>query len=306
VAWPQYYLYDPVSYAALGAYELVNAWKDISPIDDTDAAITAAANTLYDCACAFLRKNATSQVVYQATAMWIPWTVRAGDKIRLVYTGAVMRDGVAYSFLDVDALYTILKITRRVNADGSTQATLEIASVDKRIMDDIGAITHMLESIGDYETRTQTYPSTIQDTNAGTLYGNPACYHYTPVRLAMASKYQACLYLDRATLTFKTDVMSYTASNFVVTQDTVYPSGITLSLLNEAGVATDVTTVLGGPWGDPAASVEATLDVTQLLRNATGGLKQSHRFRWACGSASRGKIEVTLRMAMTVQSYVRG
>jgi hypothetical protein len=71
-------------------------------------------------------------------------------------------------------------------------------------------------------------------------------------------------------------------------------------------VATDVTTILSGPWGDAGASVEATLDVTQLLRNATGGLKQSHRFRWACGSTSRGRIEVTLRMAMTVQSYVRG
>jgi hypothetical protein len=307
-AWPEFYIEDTDSQTALGCvHQIVQAWKDIGPIDNTDVAVVAAANTLYDVASAYLRKNKQSSVTYRASVPWLDWTVRAGDAIRLVYRGVVTRDGTPYTFIDVDDLYTIMSITRRLEATGAMQTTLEIASVDKSPLDNIGAVVHALKSVGDWEIRTQNYPCIVQDTGIGVLHGNAYKFYYTPVRFN-AGTFMIGMRLDRATLTFKTGVMYYTSPGFIVALDTVYPEQVSLWLANEAGVETDLTALLGGPWGVNNASVERTLDVTQFLRNANGGLKQSHRFAWKVPHAGvyRGIIEVTLRMAFTSQSYVRG
>lgn len=304
-AWPMYYIRDNTSILSIGQHELVNVWRDITPIDNSDAAVEAAADCLYDVACAFLRKNKLSCVTYKATANWLPWSVRSGDQIRLVYTGVVMRDKVAYSYLDVDDLYTITKITRRINADGSTQAAIEISSVDKSTLDNIGVVVHALQTIGDWELRTQNYPACIQDTQSGILHATAPCYHFVPVVFS-SNGFVIGMALERATLTFKTDVLTYTDADYNVVNDTVYPVGIHLYLRDVTGAEVDYTTILGGPWGTSSASVEVTVDVTQLLRNNTGlGLKQFHKFRLACTS-SRGRVETTLRMALTSQSFVRG
>lgn len=305
-AWPMFYIrdWDSINTLGLGQREIIQVWKDIAPIDNTDAAVMSAANTLYDCACSFLRKNKLSNVTYRANVNWLPLNVRAGDQIRLVYSGSVVKDGSPISYLDVDDLYTILSVTRRIESNGVTKAQVEIASVDKPLLDNIGVVVHALQSVGDWELRTQNYPACIQDTTEGPVSNNTK-HLYTPIRFSSGGFIMG-VSLDRATVTLKTDVLSFVSETYEVIPDTVYPSDITLHLVAEVGSEIDITSMLGGPWGTSGASFEVTLDITQLLRNNLGGLKQSHRLRWACAVGSRGLLEVTTRLAFSTQSFVRG
>jgi hypothetical protein len=63
---------------------------------------------------------------------------------------------------------------------------------------------------------------------------------------------------------------------------------------------TDVTTRLGGPWSPGGTPI--TLDITEILRKAAGGMQSRHTLVFTAGGGSPGFVEMTTKLQMTVQA----
>lgn len=63
----------------------------------------------------------------------------------------------------------------------------------------------------------------------------------------------------------------------------------------------DVTAALGGAWGVGGGAIDVTLDITQFLVGASGGLRQRHRIDITC-DGGQGEIEATVELYETIQS----
>jgi hypothetical protein len=106
-----YYLEDAASIAEYGQKEKVVVFKNIAPVTNTVAAKEAAANALYDAMTAWLQRNKDTVTSYRVRGVKVDQTIRPGDKIRLWYKGMVQRDGVDYTFLDVNDLFWVLEVS---------------------------------------------------------------------------------------------------------------------------------------------------------------------------------------------------
>ncbi len=78
--------------------------------------------------------------------------------------------------------------------------------------------------------------------------------------------------------------------------DTQYPTDLDVWINGKKR-----TNPLGGPWAPSNTETTFTLDITQYLVAATGGLRQEHRFELRCG-AGQGIVEVIVELYETVQS----
>jgi uncharacterized membrane protein YgcG len=81
--------------------------------------------------------------------------------------------------------------------------------------------------------------------------------------------------------------------------DTHYPQNISLAING-----TDVTSVLGGPWALTDAAVEVEVDIAEYLRDASGGLRQTHTLTFSVtgGTDNQGSIDVQVDMLVTIQA----
>jgi len=81
--------------------------------------------------------------------------------------------------------------------------------------------------------------------------------------------------------------------------DTHYPQNIYLAI---NGV--DVTSELGGPWAPSDAAVEVEVEISSYLRDAAGGLRQTHTLTFTVtgGSDNQGTMEVQVDMLCTIQA----
>lgn len=82
-------------------------------------------------------------------------------------------------------------------------------------------------------------------------------------------------------------------SSWEITDDTVYPSGISISISGQS--------VSGGPWGLPATPLSTTIDVTSYFENAVGGLQQEHDIVVSC-TDGRGIVELEIERYMVIQA----
>jgi hypothetical protein len=86
--------------------------------------------------------------------------------------------------------------------------------------------------------------------------------------------------------------------DYGIEDDTQYPNTLRMRV---NGV--DVTETLGGPWGAGGAEVNTTVDVTEYLTAASGGLRQRHKIELTC-NGGQGEVEVTVELRTTTQSIV--
>lgn len=133
----------------------------------------------------------------------------------------------------------------------------------------------------------QTFPFGFQDSSERVMQGAPAISDplYKPASFSLKIP---AIFTDVVSVSFQiitrplyslTDVGSVTTTPqalnyyYIVYQDTSYPSDLTITI---NGV--DVTNDLGGPWNPSAGNspVDVTLDISQYIINASGGLFQNH------------------------------
>ncbi len=142
-----YTLQDDASIAANGRYELVKAFPDIKPLGDTATDLERAANALYDAAAAWMGQRSAAQQVYTLTLekAWAK-TIRAGDKVRLIYKGAVVRDGVEMSWIDTNALYWVLEVTENLGSEAQT-VQVSLSNVDRLETDGVQLVADALDVV---------------------------------------------------------------------------------------------------------------------------------------------------------------
>lgn len=313
-AWPEYYIQDSTSIAAYGAIERTMAWKEIAPISNSDSDIEAAANALYDAAAAHLAWYKDPQVVYAVNVVKVPDSLRVGDQIRLVYVGRVIRDGLPYSWLDVDSLFYVLKISRTYSADGAETASLEISNVARQTLTDSGVVIGALQANEIWRTHVQSYPCRYQTTMVDMLWQGTGVVD-TPIEID-----ESCTYLNSCKVHFRTldiyvpGIASADGTGFHTHSHSTDPDDaenvfvtiirLRVGLISGSGSPVDLTAMLGGPWaGGVQVHIDEEVDITEFLRNAPGGLKQKHWLRWSC-DIGQGNIEVTTKLVMTVQSVI--
>lgn len=153
-----YYLTDDASVALYGTIQKVGTFKNISPVTNSAADVVNAANALYDAATAWLQRNSVVQDSYAVTLKKTRQNLRPGDTVRLLYGGVVLRDGEPYTWLEVDELFWVLKVTERVTASGLS-TSLEISTVDRHREDAASIILGALESIELRNIYVQPYPT---------------------------------------------------------------------------------------------------------------------------------------------------
>jgi hypothetical protein len=120
-----YYIEDSASIAQYGLTERRFLRKDLRPISNSPAAREFAANVLYEAALASLLNLKSRQTIYDlSVANWTPGRVRVGDRIRVLYRGAVQTYSGRQIWLDLDRLFYVLEISESFG-DGVT-ASLKI------------------------------------------------------------------------------------------------------------------------------------------------------------------------------------
>jgi hypothetical protein len=144
---PQLYLqtadYDPAD-----PREAVVIFNDVKTISSNASHLAAVAPQLFMRAQRYLVTHAVPQRTYQISVLRAPYTLRAGDKVRVIYRGAVTRNGVTVNWIDLDEELYLIKITRTFNADGSTAATLDVSNIDAQPLDDVSALADNSGQVG--------------------------------------------------------------------------------------------------------------------------------------------------------------
>jgi hypothetical protein len=144
---PQLYIEDATAYAA-DPHEAVVIFDDITLTDLSLESFADAAAQLYDRAAQYLVTHKEAQVSYGLTVYNCPDTLRPGDIVHVTYQGAVTRNGATVDWVNVDTDLNLINITRRYNADGSREATLEVSNVKAQPANSSGAVSRAVGSVG--------------------------------------------------------------------------------------------------------------------------------------------------------------
>jgi hypothetical protein len=156
----QYYISDTASIATYGISQKTGTFKDINPLDNTDASTLIAANALYDASAAFLQRSSQRLDSYNLTISKLDADLRPGDKIRVVYRGLIYNeDGIPIDFLNIDENLWVMKVTENITK-GKISAKLTVTTVDRQEMDSAKIIIGAIEEIKLNNLKIQPYPAT--------------------------------------------------------------------------------------------------------------------------------------------------
>jgi hypothetical protein len=286
----EYYLEDAESVAALGVIERYVTFKEIAPVANNVAAKTLAANALYDAAAAWLARNANEVRTYAISARKPTQRLRVGDRVRVVYSGQVWRDGQAVRTAEIDALMWVMGMTERIGEGGCT-VELQVSTVDQRRADAAGRLVGALEAIEVQNVAVRTFPYWSENTWTDTIaYGVKQGYWK---RAQFKIQFdEAVTDVVRVVARFKTRPLSTNSivhtsmvGNYIsggikwATEHTLavregdhHPKGVHVYI---NGV--DMSAAYGGPWNPISTDNEAldvSMDLTDLIRST--GLYQEH------------------------------
>lgn len=144
---PQLYL-QTADYDPNDPREAVVIFNDVKTISADARNLAAVAPQLFMRAQRYLATHAVPQRTYSLSVLRAPYTLRVGDKVRVIYRGAVTRRGVTVNWIDLDEELYLIKITRMYNADGSTSATLDVSNIDAQPLDDVSALADNSGQVG--------------------------------------------------------------------------------------------------------------------------------------------------------------
>lgn len=144
---PQLYIEDPTEFAA-DPHEAVVIFSDVTLTDLSLGAFESAASQLYERAKQYVHTHKTPQLSYAVSVFNCPEDLHVGDRVHITYSGAVTRGGATVSWVDVDTDLFVVNITRTFNADGSTNAVVEVSDIAQQPIDSAGAIANSAGTVG--------------------------------------------------------------------------------------------------------------------------------------------------------------
>ena len=143
---PQLYLqttdYDPAA-----PLEATIIFNDIKSIGSSAELLAMMAPQLFLRAQRYLQTHSVPQRTYRISVIAAPYTLRVGDKVRVIYTGAVTQSGVTVNWIDLDEELYLINITRTFSADGSQSATLDVSNIDMQPLDEASALAGNTEQV---------------------------------------------------------------------------------------------------------------------------------------------------------------
>lgn len=159
-----YYLEDTASIATWGKRESSGpvAFKDIVPVDNTEAAIAAAAQALYDAADVYLGLYAEPIVAYRLSVL-APGGQgpEVGETIDLDYHGPVMEGGAVAVTESVRGTFYVVE--REIGFDeGALRLTIGIADRPRRVQDNTDVLVGIVRAAKSFTVKTHVYPSRAQ------------------------------------------------------------------------------------------------------------------------------------------------
>lgn len=288
-----YYLQDDLSisgfaplFPAYGQIEKIVTFKEVGPVSNSTNAKLYAANALYDAAAAWLTRNSQPLETYKLSVKKVRETLKAGDTIAVTYKGFVETEDGDVTPIDLNYEYFYqMRVTASYGTDG-VDTTLEIASTDRVAMDATQIVVGAIEAIDVKNVAVQTFPfmsreessEFIQVTTGGfgldaefTLQIDSLVTDVISIRIQFQTE-------TLFTTANPTTSLAWSPQYFAVVQKaSVHPYHLNLFI---DGV--DVTSEYGGPWGDGTTSPDVTLDITDKIVNASGGLYQKHTLIFQC------------------------
>lgn len=314
------YLSDPDSIETYGQSEKIVAFSNIAPIENTDAAKIAAADALYDAAMAWLERNSQPLITYSISLKKVNTPLRVGDKIRVIYKGIVETETGQFTYLDVNGLFWVNKISKKAVDSGISWA-LDIASIDRAENDEATIVTSAIESAEarNVNVEPKAIAFSYQDTDI--LGSNAPVSFRFRVNDIFTTVSRIKMNIHAVPMKSESYWTSVPANMLFwqVTPGYNYPSDVSISI---DGV--DVTAALGGPWnpGGGNAEIDVDVDITNYIKNASGGLYQDHSIVFTCLSrvgqvrldsgysslsnaqASTGKITATYTVSGSSQAII--
>lgn len=287
-----YYLFDQDSIDTYGQNEKVVTFKEIVPTSNSGAIQAFSAELLYNTATAWLTRNSQPLITYSLSVKKNRSNLRPGDKIRIAYKGLIETENGLQTYLDVNELFWVMKITETVN-DSGIGAQLEINTIDRFEKDTTEVLVDSLEAIEVRNVSTNMYPMWLiireRDYVWASAFVGDSNWKYASFELPIDD---GVTDITRVILRFSSEpagsVVGVTTS---VTWDgdlfamwanaPFYPDQISL-LIN----GSDVTSEFGGPWGTFATPAAVEIDITEKIRKAVGGMYQNHSLFFACVNRS--------------------
>jgi len=291
-----YFKRNEVSIAKYGVKQKMLTVKDVAPVGNSDTAIGYAADVLDEAADVFLDRNGEPQTVYKLSIKKGSKLIRPGDLVHLSFRGLVRdMDGQEIPDEIVEGDFYVLSVTENVSASGVT-LSLEISDVDKLPLSEEAFILSALEDVQVRDTKPAlinfrqsfTDEKPVQQWN-----GQPTYIRYAdfPIKL---DNTVTDVSLVRVRFVSK-PLYSYTIGQYSATGPSVlnqfnvaiganYPQDISLYIDN-----VDRSAEFGGPWNAaPAnAAVDQTIDITDYIRDAAGGLRQNHTLEFRVSEQTR-------------------
>lgn len=344
-----YFLTDPASIAQYGIRQRVVNFKDIAPLNNSLSSKQNAANLLHDAALAYLADHA--QPITRLTARLAPTThhLLPGDRVRVSYSGPVRYLDDTDGFHTLDDIFSVVSITENYNQASAPTISLELATIPQPKHDPAAAIVHALETLEVRNLRPIAFPYWSENTYLDTIQ-NIALASSPPVaknarfmleidnsvtdihrvRLRVRTRPLYTMVIAQNPLISTnpanaTSPHSHTIpAGFVmnmrggVAEGSAYPAGLSILINN-----VDRTAELGGPWNPPPtnAPLDITLDITDYIRSAPGGIYQDHSIVFTCQSnatntaivgpsftdtvaGSQGIVELNIRIQGTAMAII--
>lgn len=156
-----------------GRIERALAWKDVGPVSNTDADVTAAANTLVAAVCEHLRRNREPIYVYSLAVAGVRQSILPGDLVRV--QARQFRDGERP--INIDRDMRVLEVATTVNDKGVRTHGLTVTTVDYWPTSDVEALvseirqSQVMQALPQMSASVDTisYREPIDDDNAADL-----------------------------------------------------------------------------------------------------------------------------------------
>jgi hypothetical protein len=158
-----YIIKDDTSIATYGQIERMVQIKKLAPVGTSEPQQVNAANALFDGLDANLQRHKEPQTRYRVTVRNVQNTIQPGDQVRVIYQGAIFKDGLSapYKWADINDDFWIMSVSENVGANG-VQLQLEISNVDTYNTNAAEIIVGMVESIEVNNIGVQPYPNRRQ------------------------------------------------------------------------------------------------------------------------------------------------
>lgn len=292
----EYYI-DGRSGSEVARQETVT-FKEIGPVANSDAAKQIASDALANAAFEYLRRRREPLRTYRLMATKDEALLKPGQLMRVTFKGFVeaagdpTASGSRLTYIDVDEALWITGIQRTISDTGQ-RTDLEVSNIDRVRQDDKDILVEVLETVDAQNVAVKSIVCNYSYSGTDTVQWGTFPYHQKRARFPLVISDNVTEIIS-VTLNFFTRPLSTTCNfdhysgaaphdtflgsmAFSVRLSEHYPTNIRLFING-----TNVTTALGGPWATIDDEVLETLDITEYITGADGGIYQTHWIEFEC------------------------